>query len=64
MADDELVISERCYARAEVFGWRSDCERMVPGEKTVRQTLAADFFVGKGQKFEKALGSAPRQGCR
>ncbi|VDO80053.1 unnamed protein product, partial [Heligmosomoides polygyrus] len=31
---DELVISERCYARAEVFGWRSDCERMVPGEKT------------------------------
>uniref|UniRef100_A0A7I5EAJ9 Glycosyltransferase family 92 protein n=2 Tax=Haemonchus contortus TaxID=6289 RepID=A0A7I5EAJ9_HAECO len=30
---DELVIAERCYARTEVFSWRSDCEEMIPGVK-------------------------------
>ncbi|KAL6739382.1 hypothetical protein Aduo_012848 [Ancylostoma duodenale] len=33
VADDEITIAERCYAREEVFGWRSDCQRMIPGAK-------------------------------
>ncbi|VDM56017.1 unnamed protein product [Angiostrongylus costaricensis] len=30
---DDILIDEHCYARGEVFGWKSDCYRTIQDEK-------------------------------